>query len=257
MAQVNKELCNEIKNGIFYYYPKNSADKCAIIREGNLQKETRVTPGDTIMWKVLWLNDCTYSLKFISSNALIPIDNLKILKKEALIYKINSVQTSYYTFEGYLGTESSTPFQKDTIWIDEKTNIKSNELFLALNEKTTKSSFRFKPQERFAIVNIYRPQKIANSLGSYLVFFDDNLMWVARNNSGVSFKIFKEGKYKLRSNLFKDESSVDIDIKFGNIYYVKSIIHWGISSRLYNFKLDMKVIAEEAGEPEFEGVKLR
>lgn len=257
LAQTNENLCTEIHNGIFYFYPKNSEDKFVMVREGDLQKESNITTGDTIMWKVSWIDDCTYALKFISTNSIVPTENLKILKKHPFIYNINDVQANYYSFTGFLGKQTTTAFQKDTLWLNEKINIESNKLFISLDKKIIKSIPEKQGEEKFAVINIYRPQKITNSLVNYLIYFDDNIMWAARNNSGCSFKIFKEGNFNVRSNLLKDQSSVAIDIKFGNIYYIKSMIHWGISSNLYNFKLEMKTIPAAKAANEFEEVKLR
>jgi hypothetical protein len=79
-------------------------------------------------------------------------------------------------------------------------------------------------------------------------------MCVAKNRSGYIFKILKEGKITFKSKLLKDESAVTVDIKFGKKYYIKSMIHWTISSRLYNFKLEMAAVAPEKGADEFDKV---
>ncbi len=54
-----------------------------------------------------------------------------------------------------------------------------------------------------------------------------------------------------------ERGTIDVDVKFGRIYYVKSMIHWGVSSRLYNFKLDMAVVDGVQGKQEFADVNLQ
>jgi hypothetical protein len=78
-----------------------------------------------------------------------------------------------------------------------------------------------------------------------------------QNKSGYIFVILKEGKFKMNSSLYKDESGTELDIKFGHVYYVKSMIHWGISSRLYNFKLEMVQMDPKEGKTEFADVNLQ
>ena len=94
-------------------------------------------------------------------------------------------------------------------------------------------------------------------MGNYIVYFDDNLMCVAKNNSGYIFKILKEGVFEVKSKLLKDEAAVKVDVKFGKTYYVKSSIKWGITSRLYNFKLEMTNVPPAVGITEFEEVDLQ
>jgi hypothetical protein len=85
----------------------------------------------------------------------------------------------------------------------------------------------------------------------------DGVLCIARNNSGYIFKVLKEGQFTLESRLYKDKSAIQQGIRFGHIYYIKSMIHWGISSRLYNFKLEMAGMDPKEGKPEFAEVSLK
>jgi len=55
----------------------------------------------------------------------------------------------------------------------------------------------------------------------------------------------------------KDSVQLPVDIRFGNRYYIKSDIHWGIHSRLYNFKLELSSVDAATGSKEFREVKIR
>lgn len=114
----------------------------------------------------------------------------------------------------------------------------------------------FTDTSRYAIVYLYRPRKLTLSLSGFPVYCNDTLFWIARNRTGCLVKILKEGEMEWKSKLFKDESSVKVNIQFGHVYYIKSMIHWGISSRLYNFKLEMADVSPDIGRPEFEAVKV-
>ena len=114
----------------------------------------------------------------------------------------------------------------------------------------------FTDTSRYAIVYLYRPGKLTLSLSGFPVYCNDTLFWIARNRTGCLVKILKEGEMEWKSKLFKDESSVKVNIQFGHVYYIKSMIHWGISSRLYNFKLEMADVSPDIGRPEFEAVKV-
>jgi len=247
--------CNDLKNGIYYYYTKNSPSHYILYRTENFQKEVDLTTGDTSLWKIAWQSDCKYSLQFVSSSLKRDPEFVKLLKNHKLVYTVTAVTDDYYAFRGYVDKESNPPIIADTIWLREKANISNSVLFKQLaNDNETR---RLKDTSRYAILYLYRPGKITNSLANYFVYFDEEIMCIAQNNSGYVFKVFKEGKFEVKSRLFKDESSVKLDIRFGNKYYVKSMIHWGISTRLYNFKLEMATVALQEGQTEFENIKNR
>lgn len=258
-CQKNSLTCTDFKNGIFYIYPKNSQDQFFCRRDGEFQYEVSLKDqhADTTVWKIIWTDDCTYTLKYISGGKEIDEESKKLLKKHKLAYEIIKSTNDYYVFKGYLDNTSGNAFQADTMWVTEKTTIVNNELFKRLSDEGVLFKDHFRDTSKYAVLYVYRPGKITNSLGNYLVYFDDNMMWVARNRSGCIFKILKEGKFNIISRLFKDESSAMVDIKFGKTYYVKSMIHWGISDRLYNFKLEMAIVDQETGKDDFDKINVR
>lgn len=256
-AQAKTPTCADLKDGIFHYYPKNSSDHDLNIREGEFLHETNSKSGDTILWQVKWIDECIYSLKYISGNRSMPEENLKFIKKHKLVYEIGRITKEYYLFKGYVDKVSDIPIQTDTMWLTEKANRVSNELFKPVANSYLLKKAKFSDTSNYAVLYLYRPKKLTNSLGNYFVYFDDNLMCVAKNNSGFIFKILKEGVFEVRSKLFKDESAVKLDVKFGKTYYVKSSIKLGITSRLYNFKLEMANVPPAEGIPEFEEVDIQ
>lgn len=250
-AQNTPLTCSDLKNGIFYGYPKTMEGNYTAIREGDLQREYEA--NDSMLWVVKWKDDCTYSMKYISSNKQMSKEILAFLKKHTLVYRIDSVTTDYYTFKGYVDNISGTLIQSDTLWFHEKTNVVHNELFKVIDAASLKKA-HFSDTSKYAVVYFYRPGKLTLSLSSYPIYFDDNLIFFAKNKSGHIFKILKEGKIQVKSKLLKDQSFVNLDVKFGQVYYVKSMIHWGITSRLYNFILEMAIVKSEDGKREFEEV---
>jgi hypothetical protein len=245
--------CQDLKNGIFYYYQKNSPDHFLIYRMAETQKEINLTTGDTTVWKIDWQNDCNYSLKFQSSSTKRPPETVKLLKEHTLVYAVLKLAEDYYTFKGSVDNIANQQIIADTIWLKEKTTFTNTELFKRLRNE--REAGKLRDTSKYAILYVYRPGKITNSLGNYFVYFDNVLMCVASNNSGYVFKVLKEGPFQVSSKLYKDEASVNLDIQFGKTYFVKSMIHWGISSRLYNFKLEMANVPPEQGQNEFENIK--
>ncbi len=253
-CQTKTLACSNLKNGIFYSYPKNTSDRYISVREGEIQTEVNLKNGDTTVWQVSWLNDCSYVVKYVSGAKTASKDVIDVLKKHKLVYEMGKVTDDYYVFTGHFDKTSNTAFQNDTMWLHEKAVVANNELFKLVTNQNVLRKEHFSDTSKYALLCLYRPGKVTNSLSSFLVYFDDNLMYVAKNNSGAIFKVLKEGIFTLKSRLYKDESSLKLSVEFGNRYYVKSMIHWGIYSRLYNFKLEMASVPPEVGKVEFESV---
>lgn len=245
--------CKDFRQGIFYTYQKNSTNKLVIYRSGNVQKEVNPNNGDSALWKIDWLDDCHYTLKLTSSSIQWKPDVVKVLNEHKFVYSILKTNNDYYTFKGAVDKSSNPVIIEDTIWLTEKIHPSNAEFFKQL--RTENEARKLKDSSKYALLYIYRPGKLTNSMGNYFVYFNNIPLCVASNSSGYIFKILKEGRFQVSSRLFKDESAIDIDIKFGQVYYVKSMIHWGISSRLYNFKLETAKVEQQQGEIEFAGIK--
>lgn len=245
--------CSDYKEGIFYTYQKNTTARLVIYRSGNEQKEVNPDNGDSALWKIEWLNDCSYTLKLKATNIQWKPAVLKVLNEHKFVYTILKADSAYYTFKGSVDNSSNPKIIEDTIWLSEKLHPGNTELFKQV--RTEAEAGRITDTSKYALLYIFRPGKLTNSLSSYMVYFDNIPLCVAANNSGYIFKLLKEGRYQVMSRLFKDEAVVDIDVKFGQVIYVKSMIHWGISGRLYNFRLEMAKLTPQQGTTEFAGIK--
>lgn len=227
------------------------------MRDNKFLHETNINNGDTALWEIKWTGECTYSAKYISGNAKMTDEEHTLLQKHKFVYEILNVTGQYYIFKGYIDKISNIPIQTDTMWLNEKANIPNNELFKQLPNSLVLKRNHFSDTSKYAVIYIYRPGKFSNSQQNCLIYFDDNIMCVAKNRSGYIFKILKEGQFEIKSKFEKDESSVKLDVKFGNVYYVKSMIHWGIYSLNRNYKLEMAIVKPEDGKIEFQDVDLQ
>ena len=229
--------CADLHNGTFHYYPKKSSAHIYCQRQGDLQYENDDSNTDTTVWQVQWTGDCTYTEKYISGSHTITRKRLAFMNKHVLGYRVIRVTDDYYVAKEYLDNKSLIYIETDTIWFHERLTFANNGLFEHYSNAAAAKSI-FRDTSQYAILYVYRPAKVSNSLGSYPVYLDSSLLCIAQNNSVSMFKVLKEGKFILSSRLYKDVSNLPLDIHFGHIYYVKSMVHWAITSRLYNFKLE-------------------
>ena len=251
-GQAVDENRNLLKSGIYYSYPSDGTAPYMFIRNGNIQIEKRINKPDSIVWKIEWKNDNTYTLEFVSSNMELPKKTLSVLRKNKMIYRVGVTTEDYYTYKGYLNTTNSMQIQSDTIWLTPKVSYSENALFVPVADISQVSTPDFSDTSRYAVLYIYRPWKLSNSLSNHLVFANENIMCVSQNNKGYIFKILREGPLKLSSRLFKEFSDLTIDIRFGKEYYVRSKTDWTIASeKLYNFRLKTEEVDNDIGAKEF------
>ncbi|MEP7237866.1 MAG: hypothetical protein ABI685_08380 [Ferruginibacter sp.] len=254
-AQNKSITCADLRTGFYHSYPASTNEHYLYIRDSLYQTEIETVKGDTTLWKITWLNDCSYTLKFVSGK--MNKDMVEFLKNHVVLIMVNKITDSYFTFSFYFDKVSDNMILADTMWLTEKTNFFSNTALQVIKTDIVPPKKHFNDTSAYALVFVYRPGKVTNSLGNYIIYFNDYGICVAKNNSGYIYKVYKEGQLELKSMLYKDVSAVNVNIKFGQKYYVKSMIHWTITSRLNNFKLEMKLMDPKEGESEFEEVRLQ
>jgi hypothetical protein len=253
-CQTSSQACDGVKNGLFYCYPQNTDDQYSIERSGDFQKEINLKNGDSINWKVEWKTPCVYSLNYISGSTKPSEETLDQMKKYTSLYEIQTITDQYYTFKVFLNKTTNEPVFFDTVWKYKIENVVSNKLFEPIKDNKDLRKPRFTESAKYALLYVYRPGKITIALSDYLIYFNNLILCVAKNNTGYIFKILKEGPFDIMSRLSGIESVLNVDIKFGHIYYVKSTIPWGLHKGM-NFKLEMALMPLDKGKEEFENLK--
>src|SRR5688572_16431082 len=54
--------CSKFRNGVFYIPATDKLTECRIDRKDKIQKESSADMSSTAIFKVKWLDDCTYTL---------------------------------------------------------------------------------------------------------------------------------------------------------------------------------------------------
>ena len=104
--------CKSFREGTFKMYSKSDNSYIIIHREDSIQTETIMKTGNSVKWKVIWKNDCEYSLQFINTNYARKNEGEKV---PTLTYEIIKTSDNYYIFkeEFHLFKEGFI----DTLWI--------------------------------------------------------------------------------------------------------------------------------------------
>jgi hypothetical protein len=252
----NAQICTDLRDGVFYSYPKNTAKQYVITRQGEYQKEIDLVTGDTTLWKVSWLNDCTYCLTYISGSAKLTGEIKTLLESHKLVTKIESISGDFYTYFFYLDKAAGKYLLTDTIWSQKKSVVANNTLFEFVPANTSIKKLNFNRKSPYALLYVYRPAKFAGSKGEYILYFDGNIMCASKNGVAYIFKIFKEGDFKLSAKLFNQkEVTQNINIKFGQQIYLKAGLKF-ILTNASGWRPDLLIIDPEKGSDEFSEIEM-
>ena len=108
--------CRKVKTGTFYFYPANSQEAYTIIRNGAVQKEINMHQSDTAFFRISWLSDCSFTLKFIKKSRNLSDEEKSVYNAHNLVIEILEVTKQYYTMKAALDSLSSRMTFTDTLW---------------------------------------------------------------------------------------------------------------------------------------------
>jgi hypothetical protein len=245
MAQSGND-CSELKEGTFFTYPKNTLEHWRSERTGSIQKETNLGTGDTSTWQVKWQSNCRYTMKYIAGGKDLKKEERDFVKNHSLAFEINTVTSDYYIFSEYIDKVGKTAFLVDTMWRKEKTSISDNRFYAEVQYKDIRK-MHFRDTSQYALLYVYRSSKFVCSLVDYLVTANDVAMCNMKTKTAYVFKVTREGKIHLTGSNGNKKSSVDLEIHFGNKYYLNCDIHWNMDRCIP----DLSLVEKGKGEADF------
>jgi hypothetical protein len=246
-AQNGLTTCPNLKEGTFYSYPLNSNDNWKSIRNGTIQEEINLTTGDTLYFDVTWTGDCLYTLKYKSGGKKLDRQALAIFKQYSFVNVIQHTAPGYYVTTSYLDAATNYPISIDTLWHSEQKPSSDRIVFTALNAAGQRKA-KLKDTSSFALLYVYRPSKFICSAVSFPMYGNDLLMCGFPEKGGAFvFKIQKQGPLRLQGQHRQKKDYLDLDIRFGQKYYVRVDTKWSMS-RCIPYLTEKE---KEKGEEEF------
>jgi hypothetical protein len=255
---IAQPTCSSLRNSISYTYWPESSESFITIIEGNKLTDIVGNLHDTVIYRIDWVDSCTFSMQYLSGGNKLPKKILDFNKDHIFYNKIDKITDEYVVSRMFQDKPKGRMLKRDTSWFSPKVALAKSSSFEKISgplfdKKTSRSD-----SADYALVYVYRPNKFWLLLSSYPFYFDDEVMSMIENNSGYVFKVKKEGIHQFTSRLFQDNDSVSVDIRFGQKYFIKPWIEWGLKKRGYNFKLHVEHIADQAtGAAEFDNVKMK
>ncbi|MDB5199784.1 MAG: hypothetical protein JWO92_1747 [Chitinophagaceae bacterium] len=119
-CHTSTKTCRDVKNGRFHFYGKELNKHYEIIRQDTLQKEVNLSTGDTSFWKVSWIDECTYTARYLFGGGEKSEEEKNFLLTHITFIQIQKATPKYYIVLGALDSLSSTFRIVDTVWMQAK-----------------------------------------------------------------------------------------------------------------------------------------
>jgi hypothetical protein len=101
----------------------------------------------------------------------------------------------------------------------------------------------------YATLYLYRPKNAVGGLVGYNIKLDDSTICKLKNGRKFSIRLYKEGLVKIWPN--NEERKIDINVKFGEAYFVK----FGMVSGLVGAHPELNLINQDQGRLEFNSLE--
>jgi len=246
-SQTTHMSCPDIRNGVFYSYPMNTIDRWKSERNGDIQKEINIETGDTLIFKVSWDRDCEYKLKYQSGGKKLKKEELNMLKQYNFVYTVSEATPNYYIATTFLNEPNDYPISVDTMWNKERPVSHDRVVFTNLSP-TDIRKIKLKDTSHFALLYVYRPSKFVCGGIGFPMYANNMLMcgFPAKGGGAFVFKVVKEGPMRLQGQHKQKKDFLDLNIRFGQKYYVRVDTKWSMA-RCIPYLLEKDKLKGEEG----------
>lgn len=239
--------CPDVKNGTFYSYPSNSKERWKSERSGSTQKEINLNTGDTIFFSVSWANACQYTLKYASGGEKLDKDMLALIKQHPLVSSITASTPDYYVTADYFDATTNYPYAFDTLWHKEQ-NVTPDRVFLTALSPAEIRKIKIRDTTQYAVLYVYRSSKFVCSKIPFPIYGNNVLMCgLSGNGNAFAFKVTKQGPIRIQGQHNQKKDYLDVDVRFGQKYFVKVDSKWSAARCLPI----LTEVAKLQGEGEF------
>ncbi len=244
--------CMDLKNGVFIYFSSADGSHHTYTRNGNMQKEVNPATHETTIWDLEWVSDCAYLLTYNSGMEDRPKSTQQLLKNHKFFCQITSVTDDYYVVQTGLDKASNPVVEKDTLWIKQRSDAKKKvtanpriDSLLAIRKAAFDAVVA-----RSAWLYVFRPGKFAESAVNYTLNLHDTAICEMGNKAAYIVRLPLEGPTTFVAKCRNQETSITIDLKPGNKYYLRCELPWSLSP-----KPKLTEVKKEEADTYFDNVK--
>jgi hypothetical protein len=241
--------CADIKTGVFIYFLQKDGAKIVCTRTADEQREVNASARQTVVWEINWISDCSYVVTYNSGLEDAPRQTQQLVRKHKFVNTITNVTPDYYIVQTSLDKPSNPVLTIDTLWIKQYRNAK-NKLFtnprvdslVALRKAANDSVIA-----NSATLYVFRPWKLTEWANYYTLYFNDDPICEMSNKSSYIIRLMKPGSATLHARIGKKETSLPIDVKPGEKYYLRCDFPWGL-----NQSPKLTLVQKEEAQPYFD-----
>ncbi|HUB61362.1 MAG TPA: hypothetical protein VL978_11700 [Puia sp.] len=244
--------CTDIKSGTFIYFVKSDGSKIVSTRTADEQREFNASAHQTVIWEIHWISDCSYVLAYNSGLEDASRETQQLVKRHKFVNTITSVTPDYYIVQTSLDKPSNPVVSADTMWIKQYRDAKNKlvvnpraDSLVALRKAAIDSVFA-----NSATLYVFRPGKLTEWANYYTLYLDDAPICQMTNKSSYIVRLLKPGPANLHANIGKKETSLPIDIKPREKYYLRCDFPWGL-----NQSPKLTFVQKEEAAPYFDTIK--
>ena len=108
--------CSKVHTGKFYFYKNSDQYTSTIIRTDTVQIEINSKTKDTSIWKINWIDNCTFSTKYVSGLRINTQAEADFYRQSIIVFTIKELTDDYYTYSAEFKFNSLSNKYTDTLW---------------------------------------------------------------------------------------------------------------------------------------------
>ena len=152
-----------------------------------------------------------------------------MFKQNLYVSVVTQATPDYYVTTSYLESAKNYSIAVDIMWFAER-NVSSDRVVFASLNPSEQRKAKLKDTSSFALLYVYRPSKFICSGVSFPMYGNDVLMCGFPEKGGAYvFKVQKEGPIRLTGQHRQQKDYLDLDVRFGQKYYVRVDTKWSMS----------------------------
>ena len=115
--QPQPPTCTDLRETTVYTRSQDKHQPYKIIITGPTLKQINLATGDSSNWQIQWVEQCGFSMKFLSGNDTLTPGQQHFAKHHVIAIKIDNATPDYYLYTVYRDRIGHQLFTRDTLWV--------------------------------------------------------------------------------------------------------------------------------------------
>src|SRR5690348_16340905 len=126
---IAQPTCSSLRNSISYTYWPESSESFITIIEGNKLTDIVGNLHDTVIYRIDWIDSCTFSMQYLSGGKKLPEKILNFNRDHIFYNKVDKITDEYFVSRTFQDKLKGRMLKKDTSWFSPKVTIAKSSNF--------------------------------------------------------------------------------------------------------------------------------